>query len=71
MKNKLILSFFLFLLAFSVQAQSAEPEMADSMRSNGKIFIVLGCVLLVLAGVIGFLLFLERRISRLEKQSGL
>ena len=59
----LVLSFFLPLLT---QAQA--PEMADDMRSNGKIYIVLACVLLVLGGMLAFLLILEGRLSKLEKE---
>ena len=58
----LVLSFLLPLLS---QAQA--PEMADEMRSNGKIYIVLACVLLVLGGMLTFLLILESRLSKLEK----
>ena len=59
----LVLSFLLPLLS---QAQA--PEMADEMRSNGKIYIVLACVLLVLGGMLTFLLILESRLSKLEKE---
>jgi hypothetical protein len=59
----------LFLLPFLTSAQSAGPEMADDMRSNGKIYIVLACVLLVLSGMIAFLLMMENRLSRLEKEN--
>jgi hypothetical protein len=59
----LVLSFLLPLLS---QAQA--PEMADEMRSNGKIYIVLACVLLVLGGMLAFLLILESRLSKLEKE---
>jgi len=59
----------LFLLPLLSMAQSAGPEMADGMRSNGKIYIVLACVLLVLFGMIAFLLILENRLSRLEKEN--
>jgi hypothetical protein len=59
----------LFLLPFLTSAQSSGPEMADDMRSNGKIYIVLACVLLVLSGMIAFLLMMENRLSRLEKEN--
>jgi uncharacterized transporter YbjL len=59
----------LFLLPFLTSAQSAGPEMADDMRRNGKIYIVLACVLLVLSGMIAFLLMMENRLTRLEKEN--
>lgn len=73
MNLKIRNSGILFLLAFVFplfcSAQAASPEMADDMRSNGKIYIVLACVLLVLFGMIAFLLILESRLSRLEKEN--
>jgi hypothetical protein len=69
MKSKLLIFFLQMFLIFSVSAQAAEPEMADAFRSNGKIFVVLACVLMVLAGIAIFLLILEKRISRLEKEA--
>jgi hypothetical protein len=60
---------FLFLLHFMVLGQtSAEPEMADTLRSNGKIYVVVLTVLMVLFGMIAYLLFLEKKISKLEKK---
>ena len=69
MKNKLSLFLLFWFQVFLAAAQTAEPEMADTLRSNGKIYVVLACVLLVLAGLVTFLLVMERRISKLEKHS--
>jgi cytochrome bd-type quinol oxidase subunit 2 len=65
MKNKillLVLSAFPFLL-------SAQPsvDMADGMRSSGKIYVVVGVILIIFAGIIAYLIRLERKISRIEK----
>jgi CcmD family protein len=42
--------------------------MADLMRSNGKIYVLLAVVLLIFAGIVFFLMFLEQRLSQLEKE---
>lgn len=68
MKSKLLFALVMLISGFTVLAGNSEPEMADAFRSNGKIYVVLGCVLLVLAGIIVFLLMLERRISGLENK---
>jgi hypothetical protein len=62
------LSLFLFI-ATSVAAQAQnEVEMADAMRANGKIYVVVSIVLLVLLGLFAYLLVVDRKISGLEKK---
>lgn len=45
-----------------------EAEMADSLRSSGKIYVVVAIVLVILLGLIGYLISLDRKVSRLEKR---
>jgi hypothetical protein len=47
---------------------SQQIEMADRLRQDGKIYVVVGCVLVVLAGVIFYLVSIDKKVSRLEKQ---
>ena len=66
------LSFLpVFLLSFFAKAQDSlrnqKPQMADAMRSNGKIYVVVVVLLVVLAGLFIYLIQLDRKISRLEK----
>lgn len=50
-------------------AQEAGPvEMADTMRSNGKIYVVIAVILTILTGLILYLVRIDRRVSRLEKE---
>ncbi|WP_051359693.1 CcmD family protein [Adhaeribacter aquaticus] len=49
-------------------AGAQEVEMADKLRSDGKIYVVVGCVLVVLVGMIIYLVAIDKKISRLEKQ---
>lgn len=53
-----------------VEANGANQdiEMADKLRSDGKIYVVVGCVLVVLAGMIFYLITIDRKVSRLEQQ---
>ena len=48
-------------------AQS-EPEMADAMRANGKIYVVLGVILIVLLGLFVYLFFIEKKVKKLEQK---
>ena len=50
--------------------QDNEPvRMADTMRSDGKIYVVIAVILTILTGLILYLVRLDRKISKLE-QSG-
>lgn len=42
--------------------------MADTMRSNGKIYVVIGIILIILIGLITYLFLLDRKVGRLEKR---
>lgn len=48
-------------------AQDTKPEMADVMRSNGKIFVVVAVCLTILIGLFIYVFLLDKKISRLEK----
>lgn len=55
-------SFFLSSLAM------AQAEMADTMRSEGKIYVVVAILLIIFVGMIGYLVMLDRKVSRIEKK---
>jgi hypothetical protein len=61
-----VLMIFLTMAAFSQEKNNA--EMADVMRSNGRIYVVVAVMLTILAGLILYLVRLDRKISRLEKE---
>lgn len=69
MIKKMLLSLFLLLCTALLFAQDSSAEMADSFRSNGKIYIVVAVMLTILAGIILYLIRLDRKISRLEKNT--
>ncbi len=58
--------FALFLPLISI-AQETQPEMADVMRSNGKIYVVVLVLATIFAGIIVYLVRLDRKITKLEK----
>jgi CcmD family protein len=64
------LILFLSLLIFNLAAkgQVNGVEMADTMRSNGKIYVVIAVILAIFAGIIIYLVRLDRKISRLERE---
>ena len=68
MKTKLALTL-LFFLALAMNS-SAQPvvEMADTMRAEGKIYVVVAVLTTVFLGLAAYLFLLDRRISKLEKK---
>ena len=65
---KTLLSFlFSFMLSIPVFAQ--DVEMADVMRSNGKIYVVVAVLVTIFIGIIFYLIRLDRKITKLEKET--
>lgn len=56
----------LMLLPVMCHAQNG-VEMADAFRANGKIYVVVLVISTIFAGIIFFLVFLERKIKKLER----
>ena len=48
-------------------AQENKPDMADVMRSNGKIYVVVAVCLTILIGLFIYVFLVDRKVSRLEK----
>jgi len=66
MKNRII-SFLIVMILF-VPSLRAQTNNTDFMHSIGKIYVVVAVILAIFAGIILFLIYLDRKISRLEKQ---
>jgi len=49
------------------QGDGEKVEMADTLRSNGKIYVVVIVVVTILAGLILYVIRLDRKIGRMEK----
>lgn len=70
--QKVALFCLAVLLQVAALAQGAgSVEMADTMRQNGKIYVVVAVILTIFAGIIIYLIRLDRKISRLEKDNNL
>jgi len=61
------LTAILTLLFLSFFANAQETEMADIMKENGKIYVVIAVMLTILVGLVLYLVRLDRKISKLEK----
>lgn len=68
MKLKKIVLLFVLLLTTIISFAQEKTEMADTMRSNGRIYVVVAVVTTILAGLILYMVRLDRKMTRLEKE---
>ena len=67
------LSFFVALILLTIVSkaqdslQGEKPQMAEGMRSSGKIYVVVAVLVIILTGLIVYVVRLDRKLSRLEK----
>lgn len=55
------------LVAFAQDASTSQ-ESNDLMRSNGRIFLVMTIVVVLIVGLLLYLISIDRKISKLEKK---
>lgn len=57
---------FLFTSSIKVFGQD-QAAMADNLRAEGKIYVVVIMILIVLAGLIFYLFLMDKKVKKLEK----
>jgi hypothetical protein len=70
--RKLSILFPILLIQMVAHAQEGSAnkvEMADTMRSNGKIYVVVAVCLTILIGLILYLVRIERKIAKIERET--
>ena len=67
---KKTVKLLLGLLLFSPPLLAQDAQMADTMRSEGKIYVVVAIILVIFFGLIAYLIYTDRKISNLEKRLG-
>ena len=68
MIRKILFTLCFLLSATALFSQEKNSvEMADIMRSNGKIYVVVAVILTIFAMLIIYIIRLDRKISKLEK----
>ena len=58
----------ILLLINAPQLMAQDVEMADQLRSNGKIYIVVGVILILLIGLFIYLFRIEKEVKRLKEK---
>jgi len=64
--KKIIPFLVLLLTSLNLFAQE-EVQMADQMRADGKIWVVVAVIAIVFIGIIIYLVLLDRKINKIEK----
>lgn len=63
--KNLLVTILLILITTTITY--AQTEMADTMRSNGKIYVVVAVLATIFAGIFAYLIYLDRKITKAEK----
>ena len=72
--QKIINLFVLVLVMFSAMVADAQEPVSktgfgETMRSSGRIWVVIAVMLTILIGLVLYLVRLDRKISKLEKET--
>ncbi len=63
----IFLTLLLSLATTQLWAQES-PEMADILRENGKIYVVVAVLAIIFAGIIVYLIVIDRKAKKLDKE---
>ncbi len=66
---RVLLILFFSLFSFVASAQASDIEMADQFRADGKIYVVIAVISVVVIGLFAYLFRLESKVSALEKRN--
>jgi CcmD family protein len=69
MKKILFLTFLLFGYTTLFAQQTQPVEMADAMRSSGKIYVVIATIAIIFTGLAIYLFAIDRRLKKIEKET--
>ncbi len=67
MNTKKILGFAL-IYGMPLLMQAQQQDQATGLRASGKIYVVVGVILIILLGLITYLISLDRKINRMERR---
>ncbi|MEJ7645988.1 MAG: CcmD family protein [Chryseolinea sp.] len=59
---------FILLAIFSTAQAQKQAEMADALRADGKIWVVVAIIVVILAGLVAYLFLLDKKVKKLENQ---
>lgn len=66
---KRILFVFSLLISFVTNAQTSPSiDMADAFYAEGKIYVVITVLSIVLIGLLAYLVYIDRKVKSIEKE---
>lgn len=68
MKKILVLALLTVFTTAAFGQQDAGVEMADALRSSGKIYVVVATITIIFIGLAIYLFMIDRRLKKIEKE---
>jgi CcmD family protein len=67
MKKNIFILLFVFIASLK-SSFAQNVEMADGLRSSGKIYVVVGVLCIIFIGIVLYLMNLDNKLSKLKKE---
>lgn len=64
--KKMFLAIIVLLMGMATDV-AAQVEMADNMRKEGKIYVVVVVLATIFAGIFAYLVYIDKKITRIER----
>jgi CcmD family protein len=68
MKKSIILILFLLSFVTAIAQPAQSVDMADALRSSGKIYVVIAIIVIIFTGLAIYLFSIDRRLKKIEKE---
>lgn len=65
--NRSLVTLLLLLFTTSTIFGQEKVEMADQLRSDGKIYVVVAIIIIILIGLFVYLFAMDKKVKNLEK----
>jgi len=69
MKKILLSLLLLFSATLLFAQQSNDVEMADQMKSSGKIYVVIATIVIIFIGLAVYLFTIDQRLKKIERDN--
>lgn len=67
--KKISLSMIIIFSFLGAMAQDSGVEMANALRSSGKIYVVVAVISVIFAGLFVYLFSIDKRVKKIEQEN--